>query len=117
MTKIDDLISYEDFMNRFLQDPEVLEEYLNEALKEDDVRVFLLALRNIARATKGGLAGFAKKTGYSRQTLYKTLSEKGNPTWKSLHTFLNAAGFQLKVEAIKKKPAKRKKAADRGVAA
>jgi len=100
---VQNLIDYETHIGEVLQDPEVLEEYLNEALKEEDVRVFLVALRHIAQATKGGLAGFAKETGYSRQTLYKTLSEKGNPTWNSLSTFLNAAGFQLKVEAIKKK--------------
>jgi len=97
------LIDYETHISEILQDPEVLQEYLNQALKEDDVRVFLIILGDIIKATPGGLAGVAKKTGYSRQTLYKTLSEKGNPTWTHLQKFISAAGFRLQVEPIEKK--------------
>ena len=101
-----ELIDYETHIGKSLQDPKFLEAYLNEALNEKDPRVFLIALKNIAKAKGGGISGFAKQTGFSRQTLYKTLSGKGNPTFNSLIVFLNAAGFHLKVEANKpeKKP-------------
>jgi len=97
------LIDFENHIKEELHDPEFLEEYLNEALKEEDPRVLLIALKYIAQSRAGGIAGFAKKAGYSRQTIYKTLSAKGNPTFKSLNTFLDAAGYRLKIIKIKKK--------------
>ncbi len=105
------LIDFEIHIGEALQDPEFLTEFLNEALKEKDSKVFLIALRSIAKARGGGISGFAKETGFSRGTLYKTLSEKGNPTFSSLNNFIHAAGFRLKVEVNKpekKRNAKRK---------
>ncbi len=100
------LINFEEHLKESLQNPEFLEEYLNEALKEKDFKVLLVALRHIAESRTGGITKFAKEVGYSRQTIYKTLSEKGNPTLNNLSTFLDAAGFHLRVEANKpgKKP-------------
>ncbi len=103
MSKNANLLSYDDFMGELLQDPNFVEEYLNEKLESGDSEQFLLALGNIAKA-RGGITNFAKKTGLGRQTIYKALSGKGNPTFKSFQTILDAAGFHLKVEAIKKKP-------------
>ena len=40
-----------------LRNPEVAAEYLNLALKEDDPGIMLMALRNIAEAQEGGIAG------------------------------------------------------------
>ena len=101
------LIDYEDHIVEALQDPEFLQGYLNEVLKEEDLPTFLLALKYIAKSKRGGITEFAKKAGFSRQTLYKTLSAKGNPTFKNLNIFLKTAGFHLKVEADK--PARKTK--------
>lgn len=107
------LVDYDKHIKESLQDPKFLEEYLNEALKEEDPRVLLIALKHIVESRKGGISAYARKTGLSRQTLYKTLSWKGNPTFNNLHSLLYNAGFHLKVEAIKpqktKKPSRRKK--------
>ena len=43
------LINHDTLIEQALQDPKFLEEYLNEALKEDDVETFLIALRHIAK--------------------------------------------------------------------
>ena len=72
------------------------EEYLNAALEEEDPELFLLALRNVAEA-QGGVAQLAEKTKLNRESLYKMLSERGNPELRSLDTLLHALGFRLTV--------------------
>ena len=74
------------------------EEYLNAALEEDDPELFLLALRNVAEA-QGGVAQLAEKTKLNRESLYKMLSERGNPEFRSLEALLHALGFRLGVTA------------------
>ena len=72
------------------------EEYLNAALEEEDPELFLLALRNVAEA-QGGVAQLAEKTKLNRESLYKMLSERGNPEFRSLDALLHALGFRLVV--------------------
>ena len=63
----------------------------------------LLALRAIAEAY-GGLGAVAAKAGISRESLYRSLSPKGNPTLKTLIAILNTLNLRLSVvEAPKKK--------------
>ncbi len=57
--------------------------YLNEALNEDEPAVVLSMLRDIVDATRG-FTKLAKETGLARQSLYKVLSEKGNPEFGSV---------------------------------
>ena len=84
-----------------LRDPVEAEEYLNAALEEDDPELFLVALRNVAEA-QGGVAQLsAEKTKLNRESLYKMLSERGNPELKSLDALLHALGFRLAVTANK----------------
>lgn len=54
----------------------------------------MLALRNVAEA-QGGVAQLAKNAKSNRESLYKMLSEQGNPELKSLDLLLHALGFQL----------------------
>jgi probable addiction module antidote protein len=81
-----------------LRDPREAEEYLNAALEEDDPELFLLALRNVAEA-QGGVAQLAEKAKLNRESLYKMLSERGNPEFRSLEALLHALGFRLAVAA------------------
>ena len=74
------------------------EEYLNAALEEGNPELFLLALRNVAEA-QGGVAQLAEKAKLNRESLYKILSERGNPELKSLDALLHALGFRLAVTA------------------
>ena len=57
--------------------------YLNEALNEDEPAVVLSMLRDVIEATRG-FANIAKKSGLARQSLYKVLSDKGNPEFGSV---------------------------------
>jgi probable addiction module antidote protein len=65
-------------------------------LSEGDPRAMPTALRTVADAA-GGIAALADKTGLSRETLYRTLSKKGNPRLDTLAAILAAYGLRLSV--------------------
>lgn len=70
--------------------------YLEAVLEGGDPRAMPVALRTVADAL-GGLAPLAKRTGLSRETLYRTLSEKGNPRYDTLTSILDAFGLRVSV--------------------
>lgn len=74
--------------------------FLTEALKSDDVAYIADALGVVARAR--GMAQIARKTGLSREGLYKTLSEKGNPEFATVLKILEAVGLMLVAEPAEK---------------
>jgi len=76
----------------------------------------LLMLRALAEAY-GGMGKIAAQAGISRESLYRALSPKGNPTLKTLIAVLNAVGLRLSVTQEKKVRAARTKARKRPVAA
>lgn len=82
-------------------DRELAVEYLKAAMESldnpDDRAAGLLALRTVAEAY-GGLGAVAAEAGISRESLYRTLSDKGNPTLKTLLAVLKAVGMKLSVE-------------------
>jgi probable addiction module antidote protein len=74
-------------------------EYLRAALEEsDEPRVLLVALRHVAEA-RGGMARVAKAAGIERESLYKALSNRGNPRLSTLLAVTQALGLRLSVEA------------------
>ena len=83
-------------------DRELAVEYLKAAMESlddpDDRAAGLLALRTVAEAY-GGLGVVAAEAGISRESLYRTLSPKGNPTLKTLLAVLKAVGLKLAVES------------------
>ncbi|MCY4154773.1 MAG: putative addiction module antidote protein [Gammaproteobacteria bacterium] len=81
-----------------LRNPEVAAEYLNQALQEDEPSVVLLALRNIAEAQDGGMTGLAVRAHLGRESMYKMLSETGNPKLSSFRKIVNGLGLRLKVQ-------------------
>lgn len=82
-------------------DRELAVEYLKAAMESlddpDNRAAGLLALRTVAEAY-GGLGSVAAEAGISRESLYRTLSPKGNPTLKTLLAVLKAVGMKLSVE-------------------
>ena len=92
--------AYQEDLIESLQNPREAEAYLNAALEEEDPELFLLALRNVAEA-QGGVAKLAEKTKLNRESLYKMLSERGNPELRSLDALLHALGFRLAVTAAR----------------
>lgn len=89
-------VSYQDYLISSLKDPEEAAGYLNAALEGGDINVFLLALQNVVQA-QGGISALAAKTKKSRTSLYKSLSENGNPYLKNANELLLAMGMHLSV--------------------
>lgn len=82
--------------NAILRDSEAAALYLEEALAAGDTEAFKLALRNVVEA-QGGMTALARETELSRETLYRTLSESGNPTLETLSKVLGALGLRVAV--------------------
>ena len=80
-------------------DPAFADAYLTAALDEANQpggrEALLAALRHIAEAQ--GMATVAERAGIPRESLYRALSTKGNPTIKTLLAVINAAGLKLSV--------------------
>jgi probable addiction module antidote protein len=78
-----------------LRTPEERAAYLDAWLAEapDDVAGIARALGDIARAK--GMAQVAKEAGLSRESLYKALSENGNPSFATILKVTKALGVRL----------------------
>ena len=71
--------------------------YLNAALEEDDMRLILASLGDIARAKR--MAAVAQDTGLGRESLYKSLSTEGNPEFATILKVVRAVGLRFRVTA------------------
>ena len=87
---------YQPELIKALRDPREAAHYLNAALEDGEPEAFLLAIRNVAEA-QGGIAHIAEKTKLNRESLYRMLSERGNPELRSLDALLHALGFRLAI--------------------
>jgi probable addiction module antidote protein len=96
--------SYQKDLVESLKDPCEAAAYLNAAIEENDRAIFLLALRNVAKA-QGGMTSIAEKAKLNRESLYRMLSKKGNPEIESLYLILHAMGLRLSIEAEKSQAA------------
>ena len=92
---------YRESLLEALKDPVEAAAYLDAALEEGDREGFLLALRQVADARLGGISKLSDETGLNRESLYRTLSDKGNPELSSLDKLLHALGLRLSVDTVK----------------
>lgn len=96
-------LDYEAWLIESLKDKEAAASYLAVALeeyqKDNDAECLLLALRHVAKA-QGGIARLSQKTHLNRESLYKTLSAKGNPRLNTLGVLLKGLGFELSIRAV-----------------
>lgn len=78
-----------------LRTPEEMAAYLDAWLEEapDDVAGIARALGDIARAK--GMSEVAKETGLSRESLYRALSDGGNPSFSTVLKVARALGVRL----------------------
>jgi len=101
--------SYRDHLLESLQDPEQAACYLTACLEDEDPRVFLLALRDVADA-HGGIRTVSRNTKLNRESLYRMLSRSGNPSLDSLASVLQACGLRLAVQSAAPKRRRRRAA-------
>ena len=88
---------WEDLLDERLQDPISAIGYLNACLEDEEPEVFLLALRDVARA-RGGLEKLAESASLNPEHVVRMLSELGNPELRTLETLLDALGFRLSIK-------------------
>ena len=82
-------------MSEYLDTPEMIAAYLEECLQDEDPRVFLMALGDVARAR--GMNDIAKTAGLGRQSLYKALSGEVQPKFETVQKVLKALDLKLGV--------------------
>ncbi|HBT89877.1 addiction module antidote protein [Desulfobacter sp.] len=78
-----------------LNTPEDIRNFLQEVLDTGDESDFIHALSTAARAM--GMSEVAKKAGVTRASLYKSLSENGNPGFITISKVTKALGCKLAV--------------------
>jgi probable addiction module antidote protein len=90
-------VSHEDSIVEELRaNPKFAAEYLKAALEDtEEPKVLLIALRQIAKAQ--GVAKVAKAAHIERESLYRALSQRGNPRLSTLQAVMKAMGLTLTV--------------------
>lgn len=79
-----------------LVDDDEIAVFMADALETGDAAYIAKALGVVARAK--GMAQIAAEAGLSREQLYRTLSEKGNPTLKTTLAVMKVLGFGLAIK-------------------
>jgi probable addiction module antidote protein len=79
----------------YLDNSEMIAEYLNTVLEEGDNDEIVAALGNIAKAI--GMTKIAEETGLSRPSLYKALADGAKPQFSTILKVLRAVGGQIKI--------------------
>ena len=78
-----------------MDNEEYITEYLKAAFESGDASEITRALSDVARARN--MTDLAEKMGISRQGLYKTLSENGNPEFTTVLKLITALGLQMSI--------------------
>ncbi|WP_175953651.1 addiction module antidote protein [Schaalia sp. Marseille-Q2122] len=83
--------------SEYLESEEDIIAYLNAALEAEDPALLQVALGDIAKAR--GMTSIAREAGVGRESLYKSLSADGNPSWQTLSKVISALGLRLEARA------------------
>ena len=82
----------------YLDSNEMVAEYLNEVLEHGNENDLIAAIGNVAKAI--GMTKIAEKSGLSRPSLYKALSDGAKPQFSTIMKVLRAVGGQVTVNPI-----------------
>jgi probable addiction module antidote protein len=77
----------------YLDDEQVIAEYINAALEDENPEVLLQAIADVARAR--GMSQLAKATGLGRESLYKALAPGAKPRYDTVLKLVRALGVEL----------------------
>jgi probable addiction module antidote protein len=76
-----------------LESAEAIEVFMSDAFETANSAYIARALGVVARAK--GMSQIARDTGLSREQLYRSFSEQGNPTLKSTLVVMQALGLDM----------------------
>ncbi|MFV0163561.1 putative addiction module antidote protein [Empedobacter falsenii] len=82
----------------YLDNNEMIAEYLNAVLEDGNENEIITAIGNIAKAI--GMTKIAEETGLSRPSLYKALSDGSKPQFGTIMKVLKAVGGQIQVNPV-----------------
>ena len=71
--------------------------YLSAVLEDGDPALFVAAIGDIARAK--GMTEIAKKSGVTRESLYRALKIEARPRFETVAKVIHALGMKLSVHA------------------
>ena len=81
----------------YLDNDEMMAEYLTLSLEDENPEVFITALGNVAKAK--GMAQIAKDSGLSRESLYKALRSGSKLRYETVQKILKALSVKLTAES------------------
>jgi probable addiction module antidote protein len=81
----------------YLDNEEVIAEYLTAALEDSNPDVFLAAIGHVAKAR--GMSAIAQRSGLGRESLYKALAPGAKPRYDTVLKVLHSLGVRLTVTA------------------
>ncbi len=82
----------------YIESDEAIAAYLTAALEDEDPDIFLVAVKDVARAR--GMTQLAKDTGLGRESLYKALAPGAKPRYDTLLKVVRALGVSLEAKSI-----------------
>lgn len=91
-------VSFDDYLTEALKESAEAAAYMEAVMELDDPATLLVALRQVAKAH--GMAEVARRADVGDKTLFKALSENGNPTLSTVHKVLHAVGLRLSVTPV-----------------
>ncbi len=80
-----------------LETDEDVAAYLDAVLEDGDPALLFAALGDVARAK--GMTRVARRAGLGRESLYKALTDDGNPAFATVHKVVGALGLRFQVVA------------------
>jgi probable addiction module antidote protein len=80
----------------YLDNEEVIAEYLSAAAQDKNSDVLLKALSDVAKAR--GMAQVAKDAGVGRESLYKALAPGSKPRFETIAAVMRALNVKIAVE-------------------
>ena len=82
----------------YLETEEQVAAYLDDIFKSDDPDLIIAAIGDVARAR--GMTKVADDTNRGRESLYKSLSQGGNPSFETILKVMTSLGFGLRPAAL-----------------
>ena len=86
----------------FLDNDELIAEYLTAALEDENPDVFLAAVGNVAKAR--GIGAIAESTGLGRESLYKAIAPGAKPRYDTVLKVLQSLGVKLTCPRLSRVP-------------
>lgn len=91
-------------VSEYLDSEESIAAYLSAIIEENDPKLLLAAISDIAKAR--GMAKIASDSGLGRESLYKALNAESKPRFETILKVLNSLGVKIGFKAIVEKKEK-----------